>query len=156
MVAGEPVLAYGAVRRCAKNIGVSGPAISKVWKHMKTKFMEEGIMTSSPVKRKSIPLLYCRDELMNKIEEIPHCDRRTLRDLSAELGIGKTTLFRILRSETDADGMRYLVPHTNFRHRKMSWREQGNGRWKTKLRNKWKQTNKWKHTKWKRQKHFNV
>lgn len=112
MATGEPILAHGAIARCAKNFGVSRPAISKLWKHMKRNFAD-GILTISPVKKKPHPLLYCRDELMARICDIPYHRRRTLRDMAADLGVGKTTLFRILREEKDDNGDPFMVPHTN-------------------------------------------
>ena len=113
MATGEPILAFGAVGRCAKKFGVKPPAISKIWKHMKENFAA-GILTASPEKKKhSSSLLYCRDELSEQIRALPHHKRRTLRDMACELGIGKSTLHRILRSERKGDGARYLVPHTS-------------------------------------------
>jgi hypothetical protein len=112
MATGEPILAFGAVGRCAKKFGVKAPAISKLWKHMKQNFAK-GILTASPAKKKhSSSLLYCRETLMEQISALPYCKRRTLRDMAAELGIGKSTLHRILRYEKRPDGGRYLVPHT--------------------------------------------
>jgi transcriptional regulator with XRE-family HTH domain len=110
---GEPILAHGAVRRCAKKFNVTGPAISNLWKLIK-KNLEQGKLTASPVKKGQPPsFLYCRDELSEQIRSLPHCKRQTLRDMAAELGVGKSTLHRILRSETNADGDCYLQPHTN-------------------------------------------
>ena len=114
MATGKPVLAHGAIIRCAKKFGVSGPAISNVWKHMKAK-LEEGILTSSPLKTtpRPPPFKYCTDELMAQISALPVCKRGTLCDMANELGIGKSTLHRILWSETSSSGSCYLVPHTN-------------------------------------------
>jgi hypothetical protein len=113
MATGEPILAFGAIGRCAKKVGVKAPAISKFWKHMKENFAK-GILTASPVKKKpSSSLLYCREEISQQISALPHHKRRTLRDMASELGIGKSTLHRVLRSERNADGARYIVPHTS-------------------------------------------
>lgn len=113
MTIGEPILAHGAIARCAKNFAVSRPAISKLWKVMKRNFAD-GILTSSPVREKHRkPLLYCRKSLMQEIETIPHCKRRTLRDLAVQLGVGKTTIYRIFREEKSDDGGHYIVAHTN-------------------------------------------
>jgi hypothetical protein len=111
MATGQPILAHGAIARCAKNFGVSRPAISKLWRQLKRN-ITDGVLTISPVKRQSRPLLYCREELMEQIREIPLHKRRTLRDMAVELGIGKTTLFKILREKTN-NGDPYIVPHTN-------------------------------------------
>lgn len=112
---GQPILAHGAMGRCAKNFNVSRPAISYFWKHMKKQYLQEGILTASPVKKKPScsSQLYCRDEISREIEAIPYCRRQTVRDTANELGIGKSTVHRILRSERDEDGERFLVPHTN-------------------------------------------
>ena len=113
MATGHPVLAHGAIVRCAKNFGVSRPAISRLWQRMKSNFAN-GLLTSSPLKEKySRPLLYCRDEMMQQMQEIPHCKRRTLRDLGVQLGIGKSTVHRILKSEKSGEGKCYIVAHTN-------------------------------------------
>ena len=61
MATGEPLLAFGAIGRCAKKIGVKAPAISKIWKHMNKENFAKGIMAASPVKQNhSSSLLYCR------------------------------------------------------------------------------------------------
>ena len=113
MATGQPVLAHGAVRRCAKKFNVTGPAISNLWKLIK-KNLEQGKLTFSPMKKGRPPsFLYCRDELSQQIGSIPHCQRQTLRDMATELGIGKSTLHRILRTEKTIDGDCYLHPHTN-------------------------------------------
>lgn len=113
LATGQPILAHGAIGRAAKNFGVSSPAISNLWKHMKANFAN-GKLTASPLKEKrKYPLLYCRDELMIQIAAIPHCRRRTLRDMANDLGIGKSTLQRIVRSEKAEDGGCYVVAHTN-------------------------------------------
>ena len=92
MATGEPILAFGAIGRCAKKVGVSAPAISKVWKHMKENFAN-GILTASPVKKqRASSLLYSREELSEQISALPHHKRRTLRDMASELGVGKSTL----------------------------------------------------------------
>ena len=110
---GQPILAFGAITRCAKNFNISRPAISKIWKHMKQNF-DKGILTASPEKKTcSSSLLYCRDELMLQMANIPHSNRQTLRDLATELGIGKSTVHRILRSEKNNAGDHYLVLHTS-------------------------------------------
>ena len=61
-------------------------------------------------------MLYCRDELSSQIAALPHCKRRTLRDMAIELGVSKTTIHRMLRSESNEGGGRYLVSHTNLLH----------------------------------------
>ena len=53
MATGQPILAHGAIARCAKNFGVSRPAISRLWKHTKENF-PDGVLTISPVKRKVV------------------------------------------------------------------------------------------------------
>jgi hypothetical protein len=117
MATGTPILAHGAIGRCAKNFGVTGPAISNVWRQMKKNFAK-GILSASPEKKSpsASRMLYCRDELSSQIAALPHCKRRTLRDMAIELGISKSTIHRMLRSETNEGGGRYLVSHTNLLH----------------------------------------
>ena len=112
MATGAPILAHGAMSRCAKKFGVSVPAIASLWKHMKVNFTQ-GILSISPTKKKPRPLLYCREELMEQVKALPHHQRRTIRDMATALGISKSTLHNILRSETAADGTQYLIAHTS-------------------------------------------
>ena len=114
METGQPILVHGAIARCAKKFNFTGPTISNAWKQMKENFAK-GILTASPVKKEPRPssCLYCRDELRTQINALPHSKRQNLRDIANELGIGKTTLHRILKWETTEEGGRYFVPHTN-------------------------------------------
>lgn len=113
MATGEPKLANGAIGRCAKKFGVSGPAISGVWKAMKEN-LATGLLTSSPLKK--VPASrqkYCRNALTSAVAALPFHQRRTLRDMANVMGVGKSTLHRILRKETDDSGNKLIVPHTN-------------------------------------------
>ena len=66
MATGEPVLAFGAVGRCAKKFGVKAPAISKIWKHMKENFAK-GIPTTSPEPQRRQNILPQDSSLPSKV-----------------------------------------------------------------------------------------
>lgn len=109
---GAPILAHGCITRLAKKFGVSVPAISKIWKQIKARHQVEGVFSPSVKKRSGRPRLYDHNAIAESVELVEQSSRGTLRDIASKLGVGTSTLWRIMQ-EGDNDGGQIILPHTN-------------------------------------------
>ena len=99
---GVAVPVYGAFARVAKRFGVSPMTVSRVWRRAVQNRHDPAIGAYSAAPRKKGKCgrkasLQDTEELAKAISTIPPSQRRTVRALSGQLGIPKSTLHRTIQ-----------------------------------------------------------
>ena len=79
---------------------------------MKKKYHNEGVFSPTAKKRTGRRRLYDYRAMAESVELVEHESRGTLREIATKLGVGTSTLWRIMQESGD-DGGQVILPHTN-------------------------------------------
>jgi len=109
MVNGERRLAQGAVHDVSKNFEISRFQVYRIWKRALEAREIKGSYLLSPRKQGKVgrKALYDESKLEEQVEALSPRKRGTFRDIAMELGLPKTTAWRMIKGNNN------ITPHSS-------------------------------------------
>ena len=93
-------LPHGALAKVAKQFGCTRANISRIWKQAGTARVDPLIKSPTQLKmsqRTGRPPKYGKDDLRDLVRKVPLQQRKSFRDLSAQIGVPKSSLFNMIQ-----------------------------------------------------------